>query len=167
MSETVPESVSSAEENHRTKGLVRLTMACNERCPFCNVPAEDYPARPTPEAELLAEVDRFVAAGDRTLTISGGEPTLLRRRLLALTREARARGIDFVEIQTNAVLITPDYAAALAEAGVTMFGRRSPHGYAGTAVWRLMPSRSASGAISGIVTAAWPDPDGTKTLRTD
>ena len=36
-----------AEDSHRTKGLLRLTMACNERCPFCNVPAEDY-ARPTP-----------------------------------------------------------------------------------------------------------------------
>ena len=115
----MPRSAPNAEENHRTKGLVRLTMACNERCPFCNVPAEDYPTRPTPEAELLAEVDRFVAAGDRTLTISGGEPTLLRKRLLSLVREARARGIDFVELQTNAVLITPGYAAALAEAGVT------------------------------------------------
>ena len=37
-----------AEESHLTKGLVRLTMVCNERCPFCNVPAEDFPAAPTP-----------------------------------------------------------------------------------------------------------------------
>lgn len=107
------------ESSHRTKGLLRLTMACNERCPFCNVPAEDYP-RPTPsEAETLAELDEFVQSGERTLTISGGEPTLLRKRLLRVVREARSRGLDHVELQTNAVLITADYAAALAEAGVT------------------------------------------------
>ena len=31
----------ATEQSHRTKGLLRLTMACNEQCPFCNVPAED------------------------------------------------------------------------------------------------------------------------------
>ena len=45
-----------AEESHRTKGLLRLTMACNERCPFCNVPMEDYPQRHTPEPELRAQI---------------------------------------------------------------------------------------------------------------
>ncbi len=109
----------SAEQSHHTKGLVRLTMACNERCPFCNVPAERYPTRPRPEAELLAEVDALLRAGGRTLTISGGEPTLLRRRLLSLVREARRRGAQYVELQTNAVLIDPAYAAALAAAGVS------------------------------------------------
>jgi MoaA/NifB/PqqE/SkfB family radical SAM enzyme len=107
------------EASHRTKGLLRLTMACNERCPFCNVPVEDY-ARPTPpEAETLAELDAFVASGERTLTISGGEPTLMRARLVRIVREARARGVPNVELQTNAVLLTPDYARELAKAGVT------------------------------------------------
>lgn len=108
-----------AEESHRTKGLLRLTMACNERCPFCNVPAEDYP-RPTPsEEDQNNELEDFIASGERTLTISGGEPTLLRRRLLGLIRRARAGGVPFVELQTNAVLIDEGYAAALAEAGLT------------------------------------------------
>ncbi len=102
---------------HRTKGLLRLTMACNERCPFCNVPMEDYPERTPPMDEVLAELTSF--EGERTLTISGGEPTLLRDRLLTLVREARTRGLEFVELQTNAVLIDDGYARALAEAGVT------------------------------------------------
>jgi MoaA/NifB/PqqE/SkfB family radical SAM enzyme len=114
-----PGSPEAAEQSHSTKALVRLTMACNERCPFCNVPAEDYSPRPTPEGELRRTLDRVVAAGEQTLTISGGEPTLLRRRLLAFAREARGRGVRFIELQTNAVLIDPGYAGELAEAGVT------------------------------------------------
>ncbi|MCB9778811.1 MAG: radical SAM protein [Alphaproteobacteria bacterium] len=114
-----PSSPADAESSHATKGLLRLTMACNERCPFCNVPMEDYP-RPTPTAdEIAAQLDAFVATGQQTLTISGGEPTLLRKRLLALIRSARERGIPFVELQTNAVLIDETFAAALAEAGLT------------------------------------------------
>lgn len=107
------------EEHHRTKGLVRVTMACNERCPFCNVPVEDY-AEPTPsEEEVQRELDAFVASGERTLTLSGGEPTLLRQRLLKVIREARSRGVLFVELQTNAILIDERYADELVKAGLT------------------------------------------------
>ena len=94
-------------------------MVCNERCPFCNVPAEDFPAAPTPEAVIDGQIAALLAEGGRTLTISGGEPTLLRRRLLDTLRRARAAGVPLVELQTNAILITPDYAAAMAEAGLT------------------------------------------------
>jgi MoaA/NifB/PqqE/SkfB family radical SAM enzyme len=94
-------------------------MACNERCPFCNVPAEDYEKLTPPQHELDQQLDDFVQSGARTLTISGGEPTLLRKRLLALVRAARDRGIPLVEIQTNATLIDPAYATALADAGTT------------------------------------------------
>ncbi|MBK6810203.1 MAG: radical SAM protein [Sandaracinaceae bacterium] len=94
-------------------------MACNERCVFCNVPVEDF--RPvTPSlAALAAELDAFIASGEQTLTISGGEPTLLRERLLDVVARARAAGVPFVELQTNAVLLDDDYAQALARAGVT------------------------------------------------
>jgi MoaA/NifB/PqqE/SkfB family radical SAM enzyme len=109
----------SAEDSHATKGLLRLTMACNERCPFCNVPMEDYAVRTPPVAEHEALLDAFVAAGQQTVTISGGEPTLLRKRLLALVASARSRGVELVEVQTNAVLIDADYANALAAGGVT------------------------------------------------
>jgi MoaA/NifB/PqqE/SkfB family radical SAM enzyme len=107
------------EATHATKGLVRLTMACNERCPFCNVPVEDY-SKPTPELQaVLDEVDACIASGEQTLTVSGGEPTLYRARLLEVVARARAGGVPFVEIQTNAVLIDDGYARALSDAGAT------------------------------------------------
>ena len=109
----------NAEENHRTKGLLRLTMACNERCPFCNVPVEDYPRPTPPPAEIQEQLQRFFDAEAQTLTISGGEPTLLKKRLIALVAQAREGGIRSIELQTNAVLITPAYAESLAAAGLT------------------------------------------------
>lgn len=107
------------EDHHQTKGLLRLTMACNERCVFCNVPVEDYrPVTPS-RAALTAQVDAFIASGEQTLTISGGEPTLMRDRLIEVVSKARGAGVPYVELQTNAVLIDDDYAQALAQAGVT------------------------------------------------
>ena len=117
--DTVADSRPAGEASHRTKGLLRLTMACNERCPFCNVPAEDYPSLTPPAADTEAELQRFLDDGADTLTISGGEPTLLRKRLIPLVERARAGGILYVELQTNAVLIDGAYAQALATAGVT------------------------------------------------
>ncbi len=109
----------NAEESHATKGLLRLTMACNEKCPFCNVPAEDYSTLSPPMDEVLNELQTFIDRGDQTLTISGGEPTLSRARLLTLVKTANEGGIRFIEVQTNATLINPKYAAELASRGVT------------------------------------------------
>lgn len=117
--EAASENQKQGEASHRTKGLLRLTMACNERCPFCNVPAEDYATLTPPIADTEAELQRFLDDGADTLTISGGEPTLLRKRLIPLVERARAGGVRFVELQTNAVLIDEGYAQALAAAGVT------------------------------------------------
>jgi len=107
------------DRDHRTKGLLRLTMACNEQCRFCNLPAPEHSATALGTAEATAAVHAFAASGERTLTLSGGEPTLLRSRLVELVRAARERGIPFVELQTNAVLVDPGYAAELGQAGLT------------------------------------------------
>ncbi len=107
------------EYNNQTKGLIRLTMACNERCPFCNVPMEDYERLTPSEDEIDAQLQLFIETGERTLTISGGEPTLLRKRLLSLIRKARLGGISFVELQSNAILIDEGYARSLRDAGLT------------------------------------------------
>ena len=93
-------------------------MACNERCPFCNVPVEDYERPTPPEAELLRELDAFVASGEQTLTLSGGEPTLYRKRLANVIARARKGGVRFVELQTNAVLLDAGYARELVDAGL-------------------------------------------------
>ena len=107
------------EASHRTKPLLRIPWACNERCPFCHVPMEDYEVRTPPMEQLRAELAEILDSGARTLTLSGGEPTLYRDRVLELCKEATSRGVQFIEIQTNAVLVDADYALALAEAGVT------------------------------------------------
>ena len=51
--------------------------------------------------------------------------------------------------------------------GMIMLLKPSPEVKANTAVWRVMPSMSDSGAISGMLTAAWPDPDGISRLSVD
>ncbi|MBW2527271.1 MAG: radical SAM protein [Deltaproteobacteria bacterium] len=107
------------EDHHRTKGLLRLTMACSERCTFCNVPVEQLGGPDPTEAELDQQLATFVDSGQRTLTISGGEPTLRKQALLELIARARSRGIEFVELQTTAARIDRELAAALARAGLT------------------------------------------------
>ena len=64
--------------------------------------------------EVLNELQAFIDRGDQTLTISGGEPTLSRTRLLTLVKTAKEGGIRFIEVQTNATLINQKYAAELA-----------------------------------------------------
>ena len=46
--------------------------------------------------------------------------------------------------------------------GKILVNSPSPNWNANTAVWRVIPIRSARGAIRGMVRAAWPEPDGTK-----
>ncbi len=53
-------------------------------------------------------------------------------------------------------------AIKVPEVGMTMFEKPSPHVNANTAVCLVTPMRSDNGAISGIVTAACPEPEGIK-----
>ena len=62
-----PTEPTHAESSHQTKGLLRLTMACNERCTFCNVPVEDYEVV-TPTLEQNADaLGAFVERGSHWL----------------------------------------------------------------------------------------------------
>lgn len=109
----------TSEGNHRLKGLLRLTMACNARCLFCNVPIENYNGGILGEEDISRALQHLVEEKARTITISGGEPTIAKTHLLELVRRSRDRGIEFVDLQTNAMLIDDEYALELAEAGVT------------------------------------------------
>lgn len=51
-------------------------------------------------------------------------------------------------------------------AGVIMLVKASPIWKASTAVYRVRPTRSARGAMMGMVMAAWPEPEGTTRLNT-
>ena len=94
-------------------------MACNEKCPFCNVPVEDYEVRTPPLSDLEALIDQWTENGEKTLTISGGEPTLYKKKLLHLVERAKSGGMHFIEVQTNATLIDQDFAKELRASGVT------------------------------------------------
>lgn len=99
---------------------------CNLRCPQCQNYGVTYgtaepPTTPQRAARRLTRVAR--AFGVRRLAISGGEPTLNRRWLIAFFRELRRLNPDaHLHLDTNATYLTPDYIDELVEAGVTDVG---------------------------------------------
>ena len=99
--------------------LLRLGFECNEKCVFCNfIPETEPDAKRLNMEEAKSFIERFAKTTNPQLSISGGEPTL-RKELLELIRYARSLGIQQVQIQTNATLITEEYARKLKEAGLT------------------------------------------------
>lgn len=77
---------------------LRVTLKCNEECPFCNTVdyAENVVRDP---AALRAAVERAPAMGARNLIITGGEPTLV-KGLPEVVKQARSLGLKVV-VQTN------------------------------------------------------------------
>jgi len=81
---------------------IRVTLACNEHCVFCNSwHGADNLATDLPAAVVLLAQAR--ARGTRKLVISGGEPLLV-PWLPDLAREARTLGFAYICLQTNAIL---------------------------------------------------------------
>src|SRR3569832_2709636 len=108
-----------AAENRRYS-LLRLGLACDADCLFCNVPSESYsyPMRLS-SAEAGRRIDALAAGGADRLELSGGEPAL-RADLESLVARARAAGFSRVELQTIGVaLARPGRASALRRAGLT------------------------------------------------
>lgn len=105
-----------------------FTHGCILRCPSCQNWEITYssvgePLTPFQAAHLLTEARRLYGV-DR-MAISGGESTLNRRWLVdfirslkALNRDEKAR----FHVDTNAVILTPDYIDELVEAGMTDIG---------------------------------------------
>ncbi|MCS7139802.1 MAG: radical SAM protein [Candidatus Nezhaarchaeota archaeon] len=101
---------------------------CILRCPSCQnweitYSSTDTPLTPLQAAYLLTEARRLYGV-DR-MAISGGESTLNRRWLVqfikslkSLNRNEKAR----FHVDTNAVVLTPDYIDELVEAGMTDIG---------------------------------------------
>jgi pyruvate formate lyase activating enzyme len=101
---------------------------CILRCPTCQnwevtYSSVEEPLTPAQAAELMTRTRRECRV-DR-MAISGGEPTLNRRwlveyfrRLRELNPDGRAR----IHLDTNAVLLTPDYIDELVGAGMTDIG---------------------------------------------
>ncbi|VBB06235.1 radical sam [Lucifera butyrica] len=96
------------------------TQACNIRCIHCyrNAGTERSDELNTDEGKkLISEIAR---AGFKILILSGGEP-LLRPDIYELVRHARSAGIRPV-LGTNGILITPEVAGKLKEAGLAVAG---------------------------------------------
>ncbi|MBK9030446.1 MAG: radical SAM protein [Myxococcales bacterium] len=99
---------------------LRINRTCNERCRFCNTPA-DSPTVLDQPAEVYARIAAAAAAGCADLLLTGRETTLA-PELPGYVAAARAAGIGNVRVQTNATTLGhgPVLAALLA-AGVTEF----------------------------------------------
>jgi cyclic pyranopterin phosphate synthase len=99
---------------------ISVTDRCNFRCVYC-MPAEGLKWLPRDEVLSFEEITRvaglFVAAGTRTVRLTGGEP-LVRRDLPTLVRMLAALHPDVdISLTTNGVLLRRD-ARALADAGL-------------------------------------------------
>jgi hypothetical protein len=96
---------------------LRLNLACNEACFFCN--CDGFAPNVIPDAQAAIETARQLGLQKiQTLTITGGEPTL-HHALVDVARAAHEAGARHVAVQTNAVLLAEgDLAARLRAAGV-------------------------------------------------
>ncbi len=99
--------------------LLRLNLACNANCLFCNVPPESYPLQEMSTQQAKSEIDRLIALDkELRLDITGGEPTL-RGDLEELIEYASKKGAKVIEIQTNGILLAnKEYVKKLKLAGL-------------------------------------------------
>ena len=124
LSELLRRGAPARAERHEQEGgverILRVTHACNQRCPFCFVPADGWKAEPD---VLERELERLAPelGPQGVLTLSGGEP-LVHPRLDGIIRSARRRGIAKFVLQTNGVgLERPGALEKLLALGVVGF----------------------------------------------
>lgn len=123
--------------------FLELTLRCNERCLHCGSSCGDVPSVEMPVEvyyRLLDEVKADFGTDDKMLCITGGEP-LLRKEFFDILGYAHKLGFRW-GMTSNGILITPEVARKLREAGmgtisVSIDGleathdafRRTPGGY--------------------------------------
>ena len=115
----------AAHRRQATLVELELTHRCNLRCPVCFMAAgsAQKAAPPEPDLEAIGGVFRNAMAktGYQTsIQLTGGEPTV-RDDLADIVRLGRKIGFNFIEVNTNGVVIAkdPGYVARLAEAGIS------------------------------------------------
>lgn len=99
--------------------LLRLGLACNANCLFCNVPVETYPAKEMSTQEAKREIAHLISLSKKTrLDVTGGEPTI-RKDLEELINYASKKGISTIQVQTNGILLShKDYVKNLKAVGL-------------------------------------------------
>jgi uncharacterized radical SAM superfamily Fe-S cluster-containing enzyme len=110
-------------QNHSQRtctALVEITSRCNLQCPVCF--ADSGGTEPDLDIETLTRMFAQIVAqtGGCNLQLSGGEPTV-RKDLPLIVRLARAAGIEFVQLNTNGLVLStdPDLCFELKEAGLS------------------------------------------------
>ena len=99
--------------------LLEVTQRCNLNCPVCFAGAGREGCDPS-LADVDTWIERLRAHGSPVnIQLSGGEPTV-RNDLPDIVRRIRARGFDFVQVNTNGLRLAKEagYAQALADAGL-------------------------------------------------
>lgn len=99
--------------------LIEVTLRCDLVCPVCFASAGRQGVD-MPIDEIAVTLDELRAgSGQVHIQLSGGEPTV-RDDLPEIVALARAKGFDFVQLNTNGIRIgrEPGYLAALADAGL-------------------------------------------------
>ncbi|MDD1768349.1 MAG: radical SAM protein [Methanomassiliicoccales archaeon] len=108
-------------QQHTCLAVLEITNRCNLKCPVCFASAnERYNFHPTIEEikkmyqTILDYVQHPIA-----VQISGGEPTI-RDDLPEIVRLGKSMGIDYIEVNTNAVRLGQDieFLKKIKEAGV-------------------------------------------------
>lgn len=100
--------------------ILRLTLACNAHCSFCNVPLESYPLQEMSKVKAKQEIGRLISLDKALrLDITGGEPTL-RKDLAKIIKYAADKGVHRIQLQTNGILLANNsYVIDLKKAGLT------------------------------------------------
>ncbi len=99
--------------------LIEVTSRCDLVCPVCFASAGRHGVD-MPIDEIATTLDALRAgSGQVHIQLSGGEPTV-RDDLPEIVALVRAKGFDFVQLNTNGIRIgrEPEYLAALADAGL-------------------------------------------------
>ncbi|NUJ97298.1 radical SAM protein [Candidatus Gracilibacteria bacterium] len=104
--------------------LIRLNIACNEKCSFCNVTQETEPNfKEKSIFEILFLVKQIIkreGKKDIKISLSGGEP-LLRKDIELIVLGIKKLGVNSIEMQTNASLLFNDRAEKLIKNGINKF----------------------------------------------
>ena len=93
------------------------TGRCNLRCRHCYLAELRNAAQEIPHEKALDVVSQLSDAGITRVGLSGGEP-LARKNLLGLVDEILAKGMIVEWIETNTLLITPEFIEALLSRGL-------------------------------------------------
>ena len=94
-----------------------VTYACNQNCVYCIAKAGSPAPDELTEEEIDTVLDELIELKVGLINITGGEPLLKKDTTLYIARRASEHGID-LELLTNGMLITPEVAEEVYEAGI-------------------------------------------------